>query len=427
MVSQINHLIKPLNRLKITLAAVFTVALLAGCETTEENEELRIAELQPINITRHVEVEWRKHPGDGVENYFSNLRPAITDDKIFTASREGEVFALSLTDGDKIWGTDTRKNPPTWWTKIRMKSVPSAKLSGGITAAYNNLYIGTENGEVIALSQETGEIIWRTEVTGEVIAPPGWGEGWIGVTTTSGHVSVLHPDTGELRWELETDVPALSLRGTSSPSIAGGGVLVGTATGKLKVFILEGGIPAWETAIGKSKGTTELEQLIDSDTKPIIDGKTAYTIAYNGNLAATDILTGRILWQREYSSYRNLTFAENTLYLTDAKGNIVAVDASNGIEKWTLSEFYNRRLTQPVVYKDTIVVGDFEGYFHFVDKKEGTVISRFKLDDIDYSFTHWFISWFTSEDRTAYTAPVVKDDLLYIQTRDGELTALRLP
>ena len=54
-------------------------------------------------------------------------------------------------------------------------------------------------------------------------------------------------------------------------------------------------------------------------------------------------------------------------------------------------------------------------------------MSRFKLDDIDYSAFHWTVSWFTSEDRSAYTAPVVKDDLLYIQTRDGEVTALSLP
>lgn len=422
-----NSLLRHYNPLKIVATAVCVASLLVGCESTEENEELRIAELKPFNITRHVEVEWREHPGDGVENYFSNLRPAVTEERIFTASRDGEVIALSAKDGDEIWRTDTRKKPPTWWTKIRMKSVPSAKLSGGITAAYNNLYIGTENGDVIALSQETGEVLWQTRVTGEVIAAPGWGEGWITVSTTSGHVSALHPDSGEIRWEAETDTPALTLRGTSTPSVTGGGVLVGTATGKLKVFILDGGIPAWEAVIGKSKGTTELEKLIDADSQPIVANQVAYAVAYNGNLAAVDVLSGRILWQREYSSYRNLTYDNDMLYLTDAKGNIVAVDAKNGIEKWTQSEFYNRRLTQPVVYKDTLVVGDYEGYFHFVDKKTGELVSRFKLDDIDYSAVRWFISWFTSEDRTAYTAPVVRGDLLYIQTRDGEVTALRLP
>jgi len=410
----------------LILAAAIVVGL-TGCESTEENEELRIAELTPINITRHVEVEWREQAGSGVENYYSNLRPVVVGDVIFAASREGEVTAMSKTNGDELWQVDTRVDGPSLYKTITRESVPSNKLSGGITAAYKNLYIGTENGEVIALSQETGEVLWRTEVKGEVVAAPAAGEGWIAVTTASGHIAVMHPDSGEMRWQTETDVPALSLRGTSSPSIAVGGVLVGTATGKLSVFLLEGGVPAWSVPVGKSKGSTELEQLIDVDTKPVISGSTAYVIAYNGNLVALDMMSGRELWKREYSSYRNISLDDGTLYLTGVKGSIVAVDATSGVEKWSNSVLYNRRLTQPVVYKDTIVVGDFEGYFHFVDKETGDFVSRFKLDDYDYSPVRWFVSWFTIEDRRAYTAPVVDGELLYIQTRDGEVTALRLP
>ncbi len=412
---------------KVSLVAVLSSTFLMGCETTEENEATRIAELEPINITRHVDVEWRKQAGSGVENYFSNLQPVVVKNTIFAASRKGEVFAYDKSTGKKIWEADTRVNPPSWLDIIRLNDKETDKLSGGITAAYNNLYIGSENGEVIALSQADGKLLWRQKVKGEVIAKPDAGEGLIAVTTTSGHVAVLHPDTGEVRWELETSVPALSLRGTSSPTISNGGVIVGTATGKITVMLLEQGIPAWEAQIAVVKGSTELERLIDTDSKPIVVGADVYAIAYNGNLAAIDFQSGRIKWKREYSSYRNLSLNAGVLYLTDAKGYVTAVEASTGIEKWTNTDFYNRRLTQPVVYKDTLVVGDFEGYFHFIDIESGEVISRYKLDDIDYSTYHWFVSWFTSEDRRAYTSPVVSDGLLYVQTRDGELTALRLP
>ena len=410
----------------LVLVAAMVTAL-AGCESTEENEELRIAELKPLNISRHVDVVWREQAGSGVENYYSNLRPVVVDDIVFSASREGQVTALSAKDGDEIWQIDTREEAPNIWTTLKRESIPSAKLSGGITAAYKNLYIGTENGEVIALSQETGEVLWRTEVKGEVVSAPAAGEGWIAVTTTSGHIAVMHPDTGEMRWQAETDVPALTLRGTSSPTIANGGLLVGTATGKLSVYLLEKGVPAWSEAITKAKGSTELEQLVDADSKPIISGKMAYAVTYNGNLAAVDVMSGRIMWKREYSSYRNLSLDRGVIYLTGVKGGIVAVDAQTGVERWSNTELYNRRLTQPVVYKDTIVVGDFEGYFHFVDKETRKFVSRFKLDDYDYSMARWFVSWFTIEDRRAYTAPVVAGDVLYIQTRDGEVTALRLP
>ncbi|WP_341206074.1 outer membrane protein assembly factor BamB [uncultured Psychrosphaera sp.] len=416
-----------LKQAKITALSFALLFGLAGCETKEIKEEFRIAEIKPINSTLDVELVWRESAGDGVDNYFSNLSPAAVGDLVFAASRDGEVIAFNKDSGDEVWSTDVRDNPPTLWDTLTFTTIAPEKLSGGITAAYKNLYIGTENGDVIALSQATGEILWRTEVKGEVVAPPAAGEGWIAVTTAAGFVAALHPDTGELRWQIATDVPALSLRGTSSPTIAGGGVLVGTATGKLSVIILEKGIPAWEQAIGVVQGSTELEQLIDADSKPLINGSTVYTIAYNGNLAALDMMSGRVLWKREYSSYRNLAIDTGVIYLTDAKGNVIAVDANSGIEKWTSSELYNRRLTQPVVYKGNIVVGDYEGYFHFINKESGKIAARYKFADYDRSVFWWFVDWFSFEEDGAYTKPVVSGDKLFVQTRDGKVNALRLP
>lgn len=411
---------------KWPILAILATALLSGCESNDD-EEVKIAELKPINFTRHVDVEWREQAGSGVDNYYSNLRPVVVGDTIFAASRIGDVFAYDRNTGDELWHVDTRENPTTWWDAVKLRPATTDKLSGGITAAYNQLYIGTENGEVIALSQKDGSIIWRQKVDGEVVSAPAAGEGWIAVSTAAGEIELLHPDTGEKRWKFETDVPSLTLRGTSSPTISNGGVLVGSATGKLMVLIMEQGLPAWEVAIGESQGATELERLIDVDSRPIVFGKDVYAIAYNGSLAAIDFSSGRIKWKRDYSSYRNLSLESGILYLTDAQGYVTAVEASTGVEKWSNTDFFNRRLTQPVVYKDTIVVGDFEGYFHFLDIQTGKAISRYKLDDIDYSPFHWFVSWFTPDDRRAYTAPVAAGDLLYVQTRDGELTALRLP
>ncbi|NVK26059.1 MAG: outer membrane protein assembly factor BamB [Gammaproteobacteria bacterium] len=405
-----------LKHAKVAAFSLVAVLALSGCETNEEELETSVAELKPLNTETEVDVEWRSSVGSGIGKFYSNLSPVVVGDVIYAASREGKVMAFNKDDGDKIWQSDIRENPPKLWTYIMMEPVKSAKLSGGLTAAYNNLYMGTEDGYVVALSQETGEVLWRTEVKGEVVSAPAAGDGWIAVSTTSGHVAALHPDSGEIRWQLETDVPALSLRGTSSPTIANGGVLVGTATGKLSVILLDKGVPAWEQPIATIKGSTELERLVDADSKVLVVGTTVYAIAYNGNLVALDMMSGRALWKREYSSYRNVSAELNTLYLTDAKGSVTSVDLANGIEKWTNSELYNRHLTEPVVYKNTIVVGDFEGYFHFIDKETGRIIARYRH----------FNGWLTNAEG-GQAQPVVADDKLYVLTRDGVLTAITLP
>ncbi|MFP3459160.1 PQQ-binding-like beta-propeller repeat protein, partial [Psychrobacter sp. SIMBA_152] len=76
-----------------------------------------------------------------------------------------------------------------------------------------------------------------------------------------------HPDTGEERWSFEQEVPPLTLRGQSSPTVANGGVLLGLETGKLSVLISESGYSAWSAEIAVPKGASEFERLVDVDTQ----------------------------------------------------------------------------------------------------------------------------------------------------------------
>lgn len=404
-----------LKQFQLKALGLAAMLALVGCESTDEITEYTVAEIKPFTEKYQVDIEWQESAGDGVGAFFSGLAPAISGDVVFAGSRAGDIYAFNKADGELIWSSDIRQTPPSLWSTVTFETIAPAKLSGGITAAYDNLYVGTEEGEVIALSQSTGEVLWRVEVKGEVISAPAAGEGWIAIMTGAGQVTVLHPDTGEERWSSETDVPALSLRGTSSPSISNGGVLVGTATGKLTVILLEKGIPAWEQAIGTSQGSTELDRLVDVDSSPIINGKTVYSIGYNGNLVALDMLSGRVMWKREYSSYRNLAVDNRNIYLTDAKGTVSAVDAASGIERWSISELKNRHLTQPVVYRETIVVADFEGYIHFIDRTSGELVARHK----------YFNGWINGLEG-AQAKMSVSDDMLFLQTRDGEVSALKL-
>ena len=100
---------------------------------------------------------------------------------------------------------------------------------------------------------------------GEVLAKPAAGDGLIFVNLGSGKLLAVHPDTGEERWSFEQEVPPLTLRGQSSPTVANGGVLLGLETGKLSVLISENGYSAWSAEIA-SPGASEFERLVDVDT-----------------------------------------------------------------------------------------------------------------------------------------------------------------
>ena len=389
---------------KLTAATLaLCIATLTGCSSSDDEDELVLPEI--VNQFE-TEVVWQESIGDGVQHYFSRLTPAIHNDVVYVANREGEVEALSLENGDTLWETDVRENPTFWpW-----ETTESAKLSGGILQAYGKIFVGSEHGYLTALDRETGEVVWRKTMPGEVLAKPAAGDGLIFVNLGSGKLLAVHPDTGEERWNFEQEVPPLTLRGQSSPTVANGGVLLGLETGKLSVLISENGYSAWSAEIASPKGASEFERLVDVDTQALISGPYAYAIAYNGNLAAVDIRSGNVVWKREYSSYRDLSMDGQSIYVVDSDGVIYGLDKTSGIERWSQPALRGWYLTGPTVAGKYLALGDQEGNLHWLDKETGELVSR---EDFDSS--GFFIE------------PVVAGDKLILYTRDGEVSAVKIP
>ncbi|WP_448551670.1 outer membrane protein assembly factor BamB [Thalassotalea montiporae] len=390
------------------LSAIALATTLAACSSTDdEDEAIKIAELTDINEQFEVDVAWEKGIGDGVDDYFSRIKPAYGYNKVFSISREGDAYAIDANSGDKVWHIDLSDvNKERGFFDSR----EPALLAGGPVTGVNKVFIGSENGQIFALDAETGELAWQGKVKGEVIARPALDSGILVVNTASGVLKAFNANTGEDLWQVDLDVPPLTLRGISAPTAAAGGVLVGTSAGELSVFMLEKGQQGWTVPVGEATGSTELERVIDVDSQPLVFGDKVYAISSRGNLVAIDIRNGRILWKRQYSSYRQLAIKGNTLFLTNLKGHVYAVDRVNGLERWSNLALTNRSVTGPVVIGDYLAVGDFEGYLHFLDQETGEFVARHKVDSSGI-----------------YATPTVAEGTIYVQARDGSLQAVKLP
>lgn len=390
---------------KHTAILLFTSVLVA-CSS---KEKLVLPEVENTISPKKV---WSSSIGDGVAHYESSLKPLIVGDTVYAASREGLVSAYELSNGKRKWTFDLRRGGLTslWGNLSNWWSEENARISGGVGFGYGKLFLGTEDGEVFALSPETGELEWRVEVKAEVLATPVAGDGLVIVATGAGTIVALHPDTGEQRWIFENEQPPLTLRGVSEPVIEAGGVVYATSAGRIGVLISERGYQAWEEQIASPKGSTDLSRLVDIDARPIVAGGNVYSMAYNGELVALELRTGRQLWKREYASFRNMAIAGNTLYIVDSVGRIYAVDRRNGTELWSQFGLHRHYLTGPTVYKDYLVVGDNKGHLHWLDRSSGEFVARQNMDSSGF-----------------YTEAVATADYLLVQSRDGSLVLLQTP
>ncbi|MDO6427447.1 outer membrane protein assembly factor BamB [Thalassotalea sp. 1_MG-2023] len=392
-------------RHKTLLMGCLLTGLMACSSTDDEIDPNEPVELTEITERFEAEVAWEESIG-GVGKYFSRITPLVAYDKLYSASREGEVYAMDPATGKELWRTDLRKEGEGGF----FSSKPTAFLNGGPTAAMNKVFIGSENGDVYALDAETGELSWHSKVKGEVLSAPGFDAGVLVVNTASGVVKAFNATDGETLWQIEQDVPPLTLRGTSSPALAAGGAVVGAPNGSLTVYLLESGQQGWTSEIGEATGSTELDRVVDIDSSPIIYGDKAYSISARGNLASVDLRSGRVLWKRQYSSYRDLEISGNTIYLTDVKGHVYAIDRVNGTEKWSQLALTNRNVTGPKEFDNYIVVGDFEGYVHWLDKESGDIVARHHVDGSG-----------------VYATPTTDGNLLFVLSKDGDLQAIKKP
>ncbi|MCC4265320.1 outer membrane protein assembly factor BamB [Oceanimonas baumannii] len=388
---------KPLH----TLLPLALALSLAACSS--QTPVAPASSLPDIDNAFDIDTRWSSSVGNGVGDYYSQLRPVVEGERLFAAARNGVVKAFDAASGDELWEAELDE------LEINHNQ-RSPRLAGGLSAAYGNLYFGSENGVVYALSQSDGSLLWTQNVPGEVLAAPAVDEGKVVVHTSAGNLVALDSATGEQQWLLRNEQPSLTLRSMATPITAGGAVLYGRADGRLGIALLANGQPVRDTRIASPKGATELERMVDVAARPVILGDILFSIAYNGQLTAHQLISGQQLWKRQYQGSEDLSTDGRLLFITDSRSHVFAVDARSGSEVWSNTGLENRHLTAPAVFGDYLVAGDAEGYLYWLDRSTGKLVSLERVDSAGL-----------------YAAPVVAGDTLYVQSRDGELMAIARP
>ncbi len=388
---------------KYLLPGLFSVTLLSGCSLfSGEEDVVKMAPLPKVENQFNPTQVWDKSVGDGVGDYYSNLHPAWQDDTVYVADRFGTVEALDANNGKEKWKVDLSTKTGFFSSNL------SAMLSGGITVQGDKLFIGSEHGEVFALNTKDGSEAWHTQVSGEALSHPVVSDGLVLIHTSNGILQALDQTTGVSKWVVNLDIPALSLRGESAPAVAFGGAIVGGDNGRVSAVIMNQGQMIWQQRISQPSGATEIDRLSDVDTTPVIVNGVVYVVAYNGDLSALDLRSGQIQWKRDIGGVKNLLVDNGRIYLVDQDDRIDAVNTDGGVEIWRQSDLLHRNLTSPVLYDGYLVVGDSEGYLHWINTADGRFVAQQKVDKSGFQ-----------------TQPIVAGDKLVIQAKKGEVYAFK--
>jgi len=318
--------------------------------------------------------------------------PAIDGEQIYAADVEGLVVAMDRMTGKVIWKADLE-----------------LPVSGAVAAGYGLVVVGTLKGEIIALDSGSGEEKWRARVTSEVLAAPALNGDVVLVQTQDDRLIALDINTGAQRWIFENTPAVLTLRGTGSPVLTNRLAVAGLSTGKVIALDAQRGIPVWEQRVAIPQGRSELDRVVDIDGGLLLSAGTLYAVSYQGRVAALDLESGRILWQREASSSVGVAQGYGSVYVSLASGTVEGIDERSASALWSNDALARRQLSAPEVFSSYIAFGDLEGYLHLVSQVDGRFVGRTRID---------------SDGLRA--RPLVVGDWLYAFGNGGNLVALTI-
>ncbi|MBN7796148.1 outer membrane protein assembly factor BamB [Parahaliea mediterranea] len=353
------------------LGAASLVMSLSACSTVkgwfemdDDEDPNQPAELQDIKETVDIDRLWSTGIGDGQGEGLYHIQPALLGERIYAASADGEVVALDRERGKKIWDVE----------------LEDQALSGGVGAYEDSLFLGGADGSVLRLDAGDGSVVWKRKVTGEVLAPP-QGDGDVVVAQTyDGKLFGLDYDTGERLWTYDSNVPVLTIRGTSTPVLNDGMVYAGFANGRVLAFTADTGAIAWEVRVAISQGRSEIERIVDIDGTMALTGNELYAAAYQGRIAAIEVNSGRKLWQQNVSSFSGVSTGFGNVYVADEDGTLTAYLRGGQGVRWTQGDLAYRELSRPTPVSSYVAVADLEGIVHIISQVDGSFAGRVKVD-----------------------------------------------
>ena len=372
------------DRLRL-LAVACATALLAGCGLFEE-KKTPPTPLPELQSGVPVGTAWRLSIGSTRGAF---LQPAVVENALYAATVGGAVLRVEPSSGNVVWRTEV-----------------GAAISAGVGADGYTVAVATPRGEVIALDAD-GKVRWRAQVSSDAISPPLVGRGLVIVRSTDHRLSAFESDSGKRRWIFGRQLPPLTLRASTEMAFAGDNVLVGYPGGRLVAVALSNGAARWEAAVSEPRGTTEVERLADVLGPVAVAGGLACAASFQGRVSCADAASGSLRWARDMSAGGGVARDARSVYAVDSTSQLHSFAAEGGASLWRNDRLTHRQLTTPLALPGAVVVGDLDGYVHFLSPAEGSLLGRVRVDS-----------------SPIVARPMAWNDSAVVLTTDGTLTLL---
>jgi outer membrane protein assembly factor BamB len=257
-------------------------------------------------------------------------RATVAGDAAYVVSDDGFAYRLDAATGVERWRARLQEAPVVRLPFDDPKS-RFDRFGSEATVAGDRVYVGTNDGRVVALAAASGARVWEFAGAESVLAAPAVADGRVYFGGYDGNVYALDAADGRLLWKRGTGKPVVS-----TPAVFEDRVIVGGRSYDLFGLDAKTGEVAWQHYLWFSW----------VESSPALRDGVAYVGSSDGAIvAAHDARTGRQLWATDVFGWAwgqpAVTAARVYLgtcgmgdYLAPHRGGVVAMDRASGRPVW---------------------------------------------------------------------------------------------
>ena len=331
--------------------------------------------------------------------------PVVGSGKLFAEGTDGVIVAFDKATGAKLWTRDDGD--------LTKDQAPAA-FGGGVSYEAGKVYATNGIGDVKAVNAETGEVLWKVKPAGPLRGSPTIAFGQLFVMTQDNQLISLNSNDGSLVWDESGSNTQSGVFGVAAPAAGQGTIVAGYSSGELTAYRYENGRSLWSDALARTSISTSVGSITDIDADPIIDSGRVYALGQGGRMAAYELVTGQRIWELNLAGISTPAIAGEWIFTLTDDARLLAIARSSGRVRW---------ITQLQGYKD---VEDKEGPIFWT----GPVLAGGNLWVASSRGELWKVSvgegsaaMFADVGQPVSLPPVVADGFLYVMDDSGTIHA----
>lgn len=350
---------------------IISIFILASCQTLGFNQEDPNG---PVKLDLNYESFMS-------ESWTNKAEIPLINFNFFDENIESEMF-FDL-NGTTVFAVNKNQLVLTNYDSgqiLKSFELETSRIISGVSVGYNTFLYADADGIIYAHDSNSGELKWTKALEDVVLSEILITSTAVYVQTSSDVLYGLDLQNGETQWSKKAQAPLLSIRGTASPITFEGLIFTSFSNGRLAAVREVDGIQLWEKPISRLKGSTELEKLMDADSKAVPINEDIFVANYNGSLTRFNIRNGEKVFSVDHSTLKPIILYKSTIASINTDQEIIGFNAINGTEIWRSQKFKNRDITDLILYDDKLYFGDFEGYIHEINPENGMITGLVKTE-----------------------------------------------